>query len=286
MTSAEPRGHIGRDRAAELGREALSIIKAGRYSASGGQIVDITELIRAAVDGTRSFPPGKVPDQSVRARFATRVEVQNETTLAAAQRLCVAGLSPAVLNLASATHPGGGFLSGARAQEEYLARSSALYACIENNEMYAFHRDRGDPLYTDYTIYSPAVPVFRADDHTLLPQPYTVAVITAAAVNANRVRHDCPERETEIIPAMQQRIHKVLAIGAAYSHTAIVLGAWGCGVFGNDAQTIAQLFQSALHKHFQGVFQHVVFAIVDWSEEEKFIGPFRQAFKREEEERP
>ncbi len=220
MSSAGSKGHIDRDRAAALGQEAVSIIRAGRYVASTGEVVDIAELIRAAIHGTRSFPPGTLPDQPVRARFATSIEVQNETTLAAAQRLRVAGLSPAVLNFASATHPGGGFLSGARAQEEYLARSSALYACLENNDMYAFHRGRGDPLYTDYMIYSPAVPVFRADDHILLLRPYTVAMITAAAVNANSVHQDCPEREAEIVPAMQQRIHQVLAIGAAHGHTA------------------------------------------------------------------
>ena len=29
--------------------------------------------------------------------------------------------------------------------------------------MYAFHRKQADPLYSDYVIYSPGVPVFRDD---------------------------------------------------------------------------------------------------------------------------
>ena len=62
-----------------------------------------------------------------------------------------------LLNFASAKSPGGGFLNGARAQEEYLARSSCLYQCIRWNPMYAFHRANDDPLYTDYAIYSPGL---------------------------------------------------------------------------------------------------------------------------------
>ncbi len=78
---------------------------------------------------------------------------------------------------------------------------------------------------------------------------------------------------------MQQRIHKVVAIGAAHGHTAMVLGAWGCGAFGNDGRVMAALFRDALYGDFQGVFKHVVFAIVDWSPEQRFIGPFRAVFR-------
>ena len=65
----------------------------------------------------------------------------------------VASVSPP--KAASAKHPGGGFLGGARAQEESLARSSGLYACINGNPMYDHHKAHGDAMYTDYAIYSP-----------------------------------------------------------------------------------------------------------------------------------
>jgi uncharacterized protein (TIGR02452 family) len=45
--------------------------------------------------------------------------------------------------------------------------------------MYDFHRSNHDPLYSDYAIYSPAVPVFRDDEGLLLEEPYTVAIITS-----------------------------------------------------------------------------------------------------------
>jgi uncharacterized protein (TIGR02452 family) len=72
----------------------------------------------------------------------------------------------------------------------------------------------------------------------------------------------------------------VLTIAAAHGHDALVLGAWGCGVFGNDTQEIAELFHSALSYHFQGVFTRIVFAVLDWSEERRFIGPFQRLFAR------
>src|SRR5205823_7936071 len=118
---------------------------------------------RRAVQGTRSYPPDHALIKVEPGNTPTRFEVANETTLAAARRLLTAGLRPVALNFASATAPGGGFLSGARAQEESLARSSGLYACLVGNAMYEFHRPRHDPMYTHYAIYSPDVPVFRTD---------------------------------------------------------------------------------------------------------------------------
>jgi uncharacterized protein (TIGR02452 family) len=185
------------------------------------------------------------------------------------------GLNPAALNFASATHPGGGFLSGARAQEEYLARSSALYACLESQPMYAYNRQHYDPLYTSYMLYAPAVPVFRSDDGVLLEEPYTLGIITAAAPNAGQLP---PDRAGEIEAAFGERIAKVLWIGLQHGHDAIVLGAWGCGAFGNDGRLVSRLFYEALGGDFRGAYRQVIFAILDWSPEKRFIGPFEETF--------
>src|SRR5262249_17755566 len=149
------------------------------------------------------------------------VMVTNETTLAAASRLTTAGRSPVALNFASARHPGGGFLGGARAQEESLARASALYACLEGNPLYAWHETHRNPFYTDYAIYSPHVPVFRADSGVLLDEPYFCAFITCPAVNARVALERDPACRPAIRSAMAQRIERVLAIAAAHNHAHI-----------------------------------------------------------------
>jgi uncharacterized protein (TIGR02452 family) len=77
---------------------------------------------------------------------------------------------------------------------------------------------------------------------------------------------------------MEQRIAKVLAVAALHDHDTLVLGAWGCGVFRNDSREIAELFKQALSGGFHGVFSQVVFAILDWSNDARFIGPFYSAF--------
>jgi uncharacterized protein (TIGR02452 family) len=266
---------MSREIAEQYGREAVRIIEAGEYHAPSGRIVRIAHLLESSVQGTKSYPPeSSIPETSVGANQMV-VEVQNETTLTAAQRLLNSGHNPVTLNFASATHPGGGFLSGARAQEEYLARSSGLYACLRDNPMYDFHRSNYDPLYSNYAIYSPGVPVFRSDDSFLLEEPYTIAIITSPAVNAAKLD---PERRSEINPAMWQRILKVLSIGILHGHDSIVLGAWGCGAFGNDSSEIARLFHKALEANFSGAYRRVIFAIVDWSPENKFIGPFERLY--------
>ena len=178
------------------------------------------------------------------------------------------------LNFASATSPGGGFLSGARAQEECIARSSGLYACLEHREMYARHRAVLDATYSDYVIYSPDVPVFRSDDGHLLEEPWSMSVLTCPAVNGVGISKYAPERATEIPQVMRERTRKVLAVAAGHGQRRLILGAWGCGAFGRDREMMAGLFAEALAEHGGGVFDEVVFAVTDWSPERRFIGPF------------
>lgn len=273
---------ISRERAAELGREAVAILEAGYYVTDTGRRVEIGAAAARAAQATVTYGPAdELPlrTSALPAAGTLAVEVRNMKTLAGVRLLQEQGLEPAALNFASATHPGGGFLTGARAQEEYLARSTALWACLRDNPMYAFHEARKNPFYSHYVIYSPAVPVFRDEDGVaLLETPYACAILTSPAVRASGVRKYMPRRLGEIGPVMFERILKVLAVAERHGHRSLVLGAWGCGAFGNDGDQIAGLFRQALETNFRGAFDQVLFAITDWSEEQKFIGPFLRAF--------
>ncbi|HEX4516360.1 MAG TPA: TIGR02452 family protein, partial [Polyangiaceae bacterium] len=120
-----------------LANETLRIIADGRYSTKGGA-VDIGEAIRSAVVGTVTYEPGDVAARQTGAAPSHRIEVTNETTSSAGRRLAIDEKESrvCVLNFASARKPGGGFLGGAKAQEEDLARASALYACLEPQRAY------------------------------------------------------------------------------------------------------------------------------------------------------
>jgi uncharacterized protein (TIGR02452 family) len=164
---------------------------------------------------------------------------------------------------ASAKNPGGGFLTGAQAQEESIARSSALYPCLTAaGEFYAFHRRQGDLRYSHRVIYSPGVPVFRADDGTLLAEPYATSFLTAAAPNLGAIVTGQPEAADGVPGVLAARAARVLAVAAAHGHRKLVLGAWGCGVFRNDPATVAKVFAGQLAR-IQGHFDHVVFAVLD-----------------------
>ena len=183
----------------------------------------------------------------------------------------------AALNFASATAPGGGFLHGARAQEEAIARSSALYACLEGRDMYARHEAVLDAMYTDYVIYSPDVPVFRDDPGDLLQEPWPLSVLTCPAVHGKGIARYVPHRRGEIPGVMRERTRKVLAVAAAHGHRRLILGAWGCGAFGLDPPMMAGIFAEAL-REAGGAFDEITFAITDWSPEQRFIGPFQNVF--------
>jgi uncharacterized protein (TIGR02452 family) len=269
---------LPRERAAALGRDTQRILADGGYTTERGTVVDLAPLIAYARAGTRSYPPEAPLPAQLPGPHSTMFEVTNESTLAAARRLVGAGVRVAALNFASARHPGGGWLSGARAQEESLARASGLVPCIADDPMYARHERMRDALYTNSAIYSPDVPVFR-DDERLLEAPYKIAFITAPAANAGVVLERDRSRRDAITAAMRERVARVLAIAAIHGHDALVLGAWGCGVFKNDPAEIAALFAAALRESFAGAFAMVVFAVLDWSPERRFIGPFERVFR-------
>jgi uncharacterized protein (TIGR02452 family) len=262
---------------ASLAAETLAILQAGQYTNPSGRAVNLGQQLRRAKDGTCSYPPeAQVPAPAFPDR-PTRIEVVNASTLEIARGLAAKGHPVAALNFASAKNPGGGFLTGAQAQEESLARASGLYAMLLGDPMYDHHRALKDPMYTTWVIYSPDVPVFRLDEGLLLDEPYLCSFLTSPAANVGALHHR-EQRGDEIRRVMHERVERVLAVAALHGHEVLVLGAWGCGVFQNDPKQIAELFQSALGGRFRGAFTHVVFAVLDSSGEKRSLGPFEQVF--------
>ncbi len=272
-TSRRQELDIKRYRAAEMGRSAVEATDIGYYLDSAARRVDWSAEVSNAHAAKKSVPPGipLSPGKQVVTPI-TRVQVSNETTLQAGRRLVEKGLRPVALNFANGVHPGGGFLNGARAQEEVLCRSSALWRTLVGDPMYDQHRGRPLPDSTDWVIYSPDVPVFRLDDGTPLDRPWLLSFITCAAPYAPRIGQP---RAGDLL---ERRIHRVLEVARSFRHDAIVLGAWGCGAFENDPIRTAQDFRHALEGPFSGFFSDVAFAITDWSPGRRFLGPFREVF--------
>ena len=125
--------------AALLGQGALKAIQEGFYTLEDGTRVDWGEAVKGCRSLARSFPPD-APLAAISTcdlPAATRVQVVNQTTLVAAQRMHRSGRRPLALNFANGIHPGGRFLTSARHQEEVPCRSWARKTTPVGDTMYA-----------------------------------------------------------------------------------------------------------------------------------------------------
>ncbi|KAA1470436.1 hypothetical protein DENSPDRAFT_699129, partial [Dentipellis sp. KUC8613] len=190
-----------------------------------------------------------------------------------------------VLNFASATKPGGGFLTGAQAQEESLARASALYPTLTTRsagQFYEIHKAKKGPksgYYTHAMVYSPRVVVFR-DDAGGWVEPYYVDMLTSPAVNAGDVRRKLPEdsdldaEEERIVRVMRERMARILFLFEQRGARRLVLGSFGTGVFRNSVEAVARIWAELLCKdgaRFAGSFERVVFAVLGRETYETFV---------------
>lgn len=254
-------------------RQILKICSDGHYEAPSGARVSIEQELTQANASTRLYSPEELEllrgTTPARAARATSIEVLDSTTQRAAQALATEASATAdavvVLNFASARNPGGGFLGGAKAQEEELCRCSGLYPTLLTQPRYYEHnREQKTLLYSDFLIYSPRVPFLRlATNKPFLDRPFCVSVITAPAPNAGALSRSEERGAAQLLPStFEQRWANVLAVAEQNHARALVLGAWGCGAFGNDPTLVATTAQSVLGSpRFDGVFDHVVFAI-------------------------
>lgn len=252
-----------------VSKDTLAILERGSYVVESGARVDLRKEIKTAKAGTVLHSPAESSallehhDNGGR-NTVPAISVTAETTGEAGQRLASSGENWVALNFASAKNPGGGFLNGAKAQEEDLARASALYVCqLEQPGYYDENRATDSMLYTDNIIYSPVVPFFRARKGALLKRPFFLSVITAPAPNAGHYLHRNGTIE-ELASTLRRRAGLILAIAEAHGHRNLLLGAWGCGVFRNDPKMIAETFKFWLTSdRFSAAFDQVVFAVYD-----------------------
>jgi uncharacterized protein (TIGR02452 family) len=271
---------MNRNQNATIANETVKILEAGFYTNNKGQRIDIKDALEQSKVGTKIYTPeelGTLLALLESASLQTKIEVTGETSLEAAKRLTDESKEKVVcLNFASAKNPGGGFLGGAQAQEESLARSSGLYvSLVTQMKFYDFHRQQGNLLYSDHMIYSPAVPVFRSDDGGLLEQPYALSFVTSPAPNAGAIAKNTPSRSKEVYGVLQKRGAKVLALAVSLGYKRIILGAWGCGVFRNSPKEVAEVLEGLLETQFKNRFEQIAFAVFDNTKDQSTLGAFK-----------
>lgn len=253
--------------------EILNLLERGNYETQNGT-VSIRESYQNSLSQSRLYSPDQIGELWSKNRSADlpSIQVIAGTSQQVAHKLVneqnEAAASPtgkpqrfALLNFASARNPGGGFLNGAKAQEEDLCRCSGLYpTLVKHNEYYEVNRQQKSLLYTDYIIFSPEVPFFKIrGTGEYLDQPFLASVITAPAPNTRPYlkAHGC-ERELE--SCFERRWENVLSVALDQNISTLLLGAWGCGAFGGDPVMASKTAKRAIKSHGRGIEQ-IVFAI-------------------------
>lgn len=192
-----------------------------------------------------------------------------------------------VLNLASPVHPGGGVRRGARAQEEDLCRKSSLLLSLESKaarKYYSYNASLHSFMGSDALMLTPNVEIIKDENGILLDDTVVVSVLTCAAPKVSNGKEDLSEREYREL--VYNRIVGMLKCATYFGYRDLVLRAWGCGAYGNDAAVISDLFYKALKEwDYKGykendLFNRIDFAVLDRTKEQYNFKQFKRNFNR------
>lgn len=243
---------------------------------------------RKFLDNTRLYSePFSVADKDANYP-TTQVGCINADCVDVARRLQTIGYNPAILNLASARHPGGGYHQGYAAQEESLCHSSNLSQSLYQfgNTKYKHiresgvpHRLDGYPLDLNFGgIYTPDVTFFRynrSNFFELREEPFKCDVITVAALSftgrtdfSGATELDYRAEDGGFTPEgeaiMLNKIRTIFRLGVEAGKDSLVLGAFGCGAYKLPSAEVARLFRQVMNEpEFAGKFRLLVFAILE-----------------------
>ena len=225
---------------------------------------ELAELTARARENSRVYP-ADFRSERLHAVREPEIEVVEADSFAAARENLKFG-RVAVLNFANPHYPGGGVFQGAKAQEECLCRSSNLYPCLEDGrvfeEFYRYHQKETDYDFSHRLIYTPGVTVFKDDAPTPKLRKredwFRVDVITCAAPYLAKRRYVNP---TVLGELFQNRIRNILEAAMENEAEVLILGAFGCGAFGNPPEVVAKAFRQVLSQQRYQAFRRIVFAI-------------------------
>ncbi|KAK7037397.1 hypothetical protein VNI00_011147 [Paramarasmius palmivorus] len=244
----------------------------------------IAETSKQGASAHSTFIPEQLPslDQTdCPDPFGTpvRVEVVNSDTLAVARKLLSddgeAIGNVAALNLADDIRPAGSWLlhdMPELRQEECLCYSSTLYVTLKDT-YYPFPNVGPDSAVG---IYSPGVVIFRdqlenACADLPVDQRRVVSVISVAAPRWPQLSSNGKfYRRHSDLEDLREKIRLVYRVAAYNEKRYLILGAMGCGAYGNPPEQVAREMRDILmESEFRGWFKKIVFAVLSTTNNER-----------------
>jgi len=229
-----------------------------------------------------NLPPLPKPSPP-NASIVYSIRILQTDTISAARELHL--LAPnakiAILNMASPLRPGGGVLTGATSQEEFLCTRTTLLPSLKDE----FYR-----LPELSAVWTSDCLVFRDAEGNNLSKAdrFYVGVITASMLRFPELKggEDGPKSTWANEQDLELVLEKMRIVLRAVSNNGIqrvVLGAWGCGAYGNPVREIARAWRIVLlgnkrgrKEEWKGVEQ-IVFAITDGHMADVFNDVFADA---------
>jgi len=285
-----------KDRNIEILEETLQILKQGSYEVNGKTVA--LQLSRERMEASHVLLPADVEEVCNREikdkakSIGFRCDCVKQDSYVAAIDLTKQRWADEtkekpvlVLNFANPVNIGGGVFKGARAQEEDLCRRSSLLCSLETRhslKYYAYNRTLHTHMGSDAMIFSPEVEIFRDERGNLMDETVIVAVLTCAAPMISYSMEGMSENEYREM--FYNRIVGVLKCAACFGYKDLILGAWGCGAFGNDARVVSVLFDDALKNlNWNGLgtkdlFRNIIFAVRSRGEESYNFKEFNRHF--------
>lgn len=217
----------------------------------------------------------------------TTIELVDMGSIEAIFKYAKEAVNPGILNFASYTNPGGMFMKGSSAQEECLCHASYLYNVLSSSKLHDYyswnfsHKNRG--MYLDRAIYTPRVRFFDYTNQGKDGQfdTTTCNVVTCAAPNWSVALKYGNFSKDENSVMLTSRIDMVLRVMSNYYMDTIILGAFGCGVFAQDAIEVATIFKKLLDTKYKNVFKRVIFAVPNSGKSADNYAKFNWVFNRE-----
>ena len=188
-------------------------------------------------------------------KYELNIEVVDSDTLEMAIEYVNSGLNPLVINMASDFVPGGGVRSGRVAQEEELfKRTTAVWT----------HTPTYYPLKVNEVVYSPEVKVIREtakNGYKFIKEKdqVKISMIACAALRKPKLVHSRYTYNDYQI--MEAKIDSIFKVALDKGHDSLVLGALGCGAFGNPPEEVAMIFSKMIGK-YGDYFKKIGFAIL------------------------
>lgn len=124
------------------------------------------------------------------------------------------------------------------------------------------------PLEKNEVLYTPNVTTFKNSNYQKLNgnDYYSASFIASAAIcrprtiGKNTESPNCDYYNQESYEWMEYKIEQIFQTAYYHKHDSMVMGAFGCGAYGNPSYRVAEIFKKMCLKYY-GCFKTIGFAV-------------------------